>query len=260
MEIEDVGLKDSLTYEKSATKKPQQSKEVKSQIQFPEHAFNPNDLQVKDWQKMGFSEKQANVILNFKTSRGGFKTKEDLQSVFVIDDAFYNKIKPLIDLPTRDEFLSSYSKSYDEKKSSEETENRVVELNSATIEELKKLKGIGDYRAEQIIELRNKLGGYIEITQIKDIYNFPEEVFKDIKGQLKVDVTTIRKMDLNQVSYETLRDHPMISSLQAKSIIDLREQIGSYKSVDELIKTTHVDLRTYKELKGYFEVNVSNKE
>lgn len=246
--------------EKTSNQNAYRSNTEQSQTKLPEAPFNPNNLQVEDWQEMGFSKKQAQVIVNFKTARGGFKTKEDVQSVFVIDDEFYTKIKPFLDLPTRNEYLSSFTNSYEEKDSTVTAEKVVIELNSATLEELKKLRGIGDYRAKQIIELRNKLGGYNDIIQIKGVYHFPEEVFQEIQSQLEVDISAIVKMDLNQVSYEMLKNHPLISSLQAKSIIELREQIGEYQSVDELIKTTHIDLRTYKELKDYFEVNTSNDE
>ena len=40
---------------------------------------------------MGFSQRQAKSIINFREKSGGFKTPEDLKKVYVISDEMYAK-------------------------------------------------------------------------------------------------------------------------------------------------------------------------
>lgn len=60
--------------------------------------FDPNKLNAKEWMDMGFSEKQAAVILNFKNSlpKNRFQSLEQIKSCFVINDYMFNKMKPAI--------------------------------------------------------------------------------------------------------------------------------------------------------------------
>src|SRR5690606_3954660 len=62
--------------------------------------FNPNDYSVKDWQKIGFSEKQAETILKYKKILGGkFTTLDQIRKCYVIDEEKFREMKPFIVLP-----------------------------------------------------------------------------------------------------------------------------------------------------------------
>jgi DNA uptake protein ComE-like DNA-binding protein len=45
-------------------------------------------LNAEEWQQLGFSEKQANVIVNYrdKNLKGSFRSLEDIQNCFVISE------------------------------------------------------------------------------------------------------------------------------------------------------------------------------
>ncbi|MBQ6708464.1 MAG: helix-hairpin-helix domain-containing protein [Clostridia bacterium] len=62
----------------------------------------------------------------------------------------------------------------------------LVNLNTATAEELDALEGIGEKKAKDIITYRNKLGGYTSIEQLKDISGFGEATFNKIKNNITV--------------------------------------------------------------------------
>jgi len=47
---------------------------------------NPNDWIRNDWKSIGLSEKQINTVLNFKKKIGGFKSKEQLFSCYILND------------------------------------------------------------------------------------------------------------------------------------------------------------------------------
>lgn len=72
----------------------------KSEPKIRYQKFNPNDYGVKDWQKIGFSEKQAESILKYKKILGGkFTTLEQIQKCYMIDAKKFKEMKPYIILP-----------------------------------------------------------------------------------------------------------------------------------------------------------------
>lgn len=75
------------------------SKETKPKIRYEK--FNPNDYTQADWQRIGFSEKQATTILKYKKSKGGkFTSLEEIAACFVISDEKFSEMRPYMVLPT----------------------------------------------------------------------------------------------------------------------------------------------------------------
>ena len=62
--------------------------------------FNPNDYLQRDWERIGFSEKQAQTILKYKKRLGGkFISLKQIQECFVISEEKFKEMKPYIILP-----------------------------------------------------------------------------------------------------------------------------------------------------------------
>jgi competence ComEA-like helix-hairpin-helix protein len=99
----------------------------------------------------------------------------------------------------------------------------MVELNSADTTRLKMLRGIGSGYAKMIVAYREKLGGFYAVSQLLEVYKFPDETYQKIKHQLSVDTTLIRKIKVNEAMVKELKSHPYISYYQALSIVENRE-------------------------------------
>lgn len=63
--------------------------------------------------------------------------------------------------------------------------NSIVNINNATLEELKTLNGIGDSKAKSIIEYREKNGGFKSIEDIKNVTGIGDKMFEMIKEQIE---------------------------------------------------------------------------
>lgn len=61
-----------------------------------------------------------------------------------------------------------------------------VNINTATLEELQAVSGIGEGRAYQIIAYRDHLGGYTSVEQIKDIKGIGDSLYSKIAPYLTV--------------------------------------------------------------------------
>ena len=65
-------------------------------------SFNPNTVSVEDLQRLGFSEKQALSIDNYRLKGGRFRRKEDFAKSYVVADSVYDRLEPYIVIPKLD--------------------------------------------------------------------------------------------------------------------------------------------------------------
>lgn len=62
-----------------------------------------------------------------------------------------------------------------------------ININRASKEELMKLDGIGEAKAEAILTYRKEQGGFQSVEEIKEVSGIGEGVFQKIKGRIQVD-------------------------------------------------------------------------
>lgn len=65
-------------------------------------------------------------------------------------------------------------------------ENIVINLNSCSAEDLIKLKGIGESKANAIIAYRNVIGSYSSTDEIKNISGISDKLYESIKDNITV--------------------------------------------------------------------------
>jgi DNA uptake protein ComE-like DNA-binding protein len=127
----------------------------------------------------------------------------------------------------------------------------VIELNTADTVSLRQLKGVGAYFARKIIEYRNKLGGYISVDQVAEIYNFPPELFASIKPQLSANIALIKRLRINFVNDSTLDAHPYISGKEARILTSYRTKHGPFGSCTDFQKVIAISSPTIERLCPY---------
>ncbi len=65
--------------------------------------------------------------------------------------------------------------------------NAKVNINTATIEELMSLKGIGKKKAESIVEHREKNGPFAAIEDLKGVNGVGEKIFSKIEHLISIE-------------------------------------------------------------------------
>jgi len=180
--------------------------------------FNPNILTIPEWVKIGFSTKQAKSIVSFKNKIGGFKSKEDLEKVYVISESKYNELKPYILIENNSP--NSKIKTLNNKaKNDTIVEERIqIDINIATLAELINIKGIGEYTAKGIIGYRALLGGFHSKEQLLEVNGVSEENFGKIKANIIVSSDKISLLNVNQLSIPQLKKHPYLTWTIAEAI------------------------------------------
>lgn len=185
--------------------------------------FNPNTIQLSEWIDLGFSEKQANAILTYRTNYGPFTKKEDLKKIYVINEKKYHELAPymVFDVVISDDKTSNQG--FNLPKSGTSITKTNIKINSATKEDLMALNGIGETFADRILNYRNKLGGFVESEQIEKLY-ISDDAKSVLKEKAIFDVENIRKTNINLVNKETLKLIPYSNWGVVAEILRYRDQ------------------------------------
>lgn len=65
--------------------------------------------------------------------------------------------------------------------------SNLVNINSADIELLKTLPGVGDVLGQRILDKREELGKFTSIDQLNDVSGIGDKKFSDIKDKVTID-------------------------------------------------------------------------
>ena len=229
-------------------KKERASYQKKSRFTKPKSKFDPNQYTEAEWMNLGLSKKQVDVLMKFKSS--GFYSDEDVKKVFVISDEFFANIKDFLVYPEKPIRENQTNNA----KSEESAKTEKVELNTASLEELMNIKGVGKFYAEKIIEKRNQFQGFTSENQLLEIWKFDEEKLEGLRPYIYVNPKYVQPFDINKVTYEELKTHPYFNKNVANSIIKLRTQLGTYKRVEDLKKSVLISNELFEKIKPYVTV------
>lgn len=198
-------------------------------------SFDPNILDVQGWMALGFSEKQANVIVNYrdKNLKGSFKNLEDIKNCFVISAEKFEELKPFIKLN-----VSTIAKTVEDKKpefKQENTDFSKTDMNSITFKQLLEF-GLDEKSAGSMIGFRKKLGGFMTKEQILETYNIDKELVQKLLSIAPLDNSKVERHTLVDAPEEWLKNHPYFK-YSADKIIYYRISNPDDKKIWKLLKT-----------------------
>lgn len=214
---------------KSSAKKWQQKPSIKLRL-FP---FNPNTISKEALDSLDLPHFIKQNMLSYRNRGGSFRRKEDLQKLYGMTGKIYQRIEALIQIAPKEELAK---KELTEASMTEVgfKDSLHIELNATTVEELKKLRGIGEKLSARIIKYRKLLGGYARVEQLYQVYGMPEETVQQNLSQLYCDSTIISPIQINWASARELAKHPLISDEQAQQIVKMRTKKGSFETIEKL--------------------------
>ncbi len=198
--------------------------------------FDPNTLDAAGWMALGFTEKQANVIVNYRDRnlKGSFKTLEDIQNCFVISPEKFAELKPYIKLNSATMVKNSDTKK-SEFKQQEKTDFSKTDMNSVTFKQLLEF-GLDEKSAGSMIGFRKKLGGFMTKEQILETYNIDKELVQRLLSIAPLDNSKVERYSLVDAPEEWLKNHPYFK-YSADKIIFYRISNPDDKKIWKLLKT-----------------------
>ncbi|NOT52632.1 MAG: helix-hairpin-helix domain-containing protein [Chitinophagaceae bacterium] len=217
--------------------------------------FDPNTLSPEDWQRLGLRDKTISTIQNYLSKGGHFRKPEDLQKIYGLFPNEFERIAPYIKIE------SASANNYNDPADKTTNENlptktytpryAVVDINSGDTTAFIALPGIGSKLAARIVNFRDKLGGFYSISQVGETFGLPDSTFQKIKQYLKLENTSIRKININTATVDELKAHPYIKYSLANPIVAYRKEHGAFAKVDDLKKLMVITDDIYNKIAPY---------
>ena len=217
--------------------------------------FDPNNLSTEGWQKLGLRDKTIHTIQNYLSKGGRFKKSEDLQRIYGLFPNEFERIEPFIKIESTEETKNTTFK----KDASAENQPAktyassyvIIDINSGDTTAFISLPGIGSKLAARIINFRDKLGGFYSVAQVGETFGLPDSVFQKIKQYLKLENTSIRKININTATVNEIKIHPYIRWSLANPIVAYRNEHGPFAKVEDIKKVMAVTEEVYIKIAPY---------
>ncbi len=243
--------------------------------------FNPNTASINDFVKLGLSSKVANTINHYREKGGKFFKREDLRKIYGLSPSDYDRLESFIDIDN-EPFNSRKYKDISYGESSVENSPITINLmpfnpNTATENELLSL-GIEKKVVNNVLKYREKGGKFYKKEDLKRIYSFSEIDFlrlenyiqlTDIQKNTNYDLEKVKKagfeksnslalpsiIDVNKATQSEWMQLKGIGSTFANRILEQREKLGGFASLEQLREIHGLPDSTYLNITPYLKLS-----
>lgn len=236
--------------------------------------FDPNTVSADELSALGFTDKQAQTILNFRAKGGKFYDKNDFRRMYGIRTRQYLILEPYIDLPEKNKpFSGNYSNNnFNRFDKSSETESRKPDSlfsfdpNTADIETLEAL-GLTYRQAKAVANFRKSGGEFNTKSDLKKIYTIGPKEYAWLKDYIDLPDEKIQKnesksselIDINSATAEELSQaENNFWKFNAAGIVKYRDLLGGYIRKEQLLEVYGVEEKYYNYIKD--QIAPVNKE
>ncbi len=198
--------------------------------------FDPNHSSEEAMILAGVPAAVSKRIIKFRNKGGVFKRKEDLQKIYGLPAHTYQKLFPYIRLNT----ASVASRQPAQRSFRSSSPLPSFDLNTADSSDFESLKGIGPVLASRIIKYRNKLGGFVHLQQLEEVYGLDSMIVELLNTRSYIAPGFVPdKININTLEEESFQGHPYLDKKSARWISRYRSQHGAFNSPEQLrnIKT-----------------------
>ena len=217
--------------------------------------FDPNTITEKEWTQLGVPPKTIATIKKYISKGGRFYKPEDLKKIWGLSPQKCDELIPYVKIESGASFQPHKSSTpFSSKTNHQIKKATIIEINSADSLMIESLPGIGPALTKRIIAYRNKMGGFYTIEQLKEVWGLQDSVYQKIKDKIIVNAETIRKININQASFEQLKINPYIGYKLASTIINFRNQHGFFKSLEDIQKIILINDEIYNKISHYLVV------
>ncbi|MFA0961391.1 ComEA family DNA-binding protein [Roseivirga sp. BDSF3-8] len=255
-------------YARSNVAETADEKEAKAARLFP---FDPNTASVEQLMELGLPDWLAERIEKYRSKGGEFRIKDDLAKIYGMSEEQFATLEPYIQLPDTkpkqaytaykkpwaSDSLAPLSPADSAWRARRELFASVefpFDINTADSIQLMALTGIGSKTSARILEERQKLGGFIELRQLEDIWGISDDALAELESKtfIAVDFTPSR-IRINAATPEEIWEHPYLNRKQARVVVNYRKQHGPYRSADDLKLIKIIDSETIEKLRPYLD-------
>ncbi len=229
----------------------------------------------------GMSRSLAEKITEYRREIGGFSSLTELRDVPDIPDSLFSTLGNYLYLTPRAEREETETYPSPTEQSSamitetavsatEPTTELLLDLNTASVEELCLLPGIGESIAAEIVEYRRKIGKFVDRNQLLAVKGIGEVTLSRISEHLCIedeqplqheetnaatDPPEIPIININTATAQQLLVLPHCTEELAENVIYLREHIHGFVNILEVLYTEGITDEIYISWEPYLAVD-----
>lgn len=208
--------------------------EIPERPAFRFREFDPNSIREKDFIAMGLKPYLASRVMRYREKGGRMKQKTDLLKIYGMDSAWFHEAEHWIRIPESPHHEPVAKPQLHSEKKVQPRER--IDINTADSTQLMSIFGIGPALSKRIRTYREKLGGFVSMDQLAEVYGLDSVVRARLQTDFFVAPSFIpRQIDLNTDHIEALL-HPYIKRKEAFAIIAYRKQHGRFDSAEKLLE------------------------
>ncbi len=162
------------------------------------YPFNPNFITDYKGYKLGMSIQEIDRLLAFRKENKYVNSAEEFQTVTQVSDSLLDVMSPLFKFPDwvknkkqSKQYVDYKNKPFD--KFGKKEKVVLIDINKATQEDLIKIYGIGEVMSKRILNLKESLGGFVSMEQMKDVWGLSPEVIDNLDSHFKIGTSSICK-------------------------------------------------------------------
>jgi DNA uptake protein ComE-like DNA-binding protein len=236
-------------------------KKDKSKTLFKVYLFNPNFITDYKGYKLGMSIQEIDRLLAYRKENKYVNSAKEFQAVTQVSDSLLNNIAPLFKFPDwvnnkkeRKEYVDYKNKSIVNFPKKEKLV--LIDINKATQEDLIKIYGIGEVISKRILILKESLGGFVSMDQMKDVWGLSPEVIANLDSHFKIVAgSNLKKVNINNASLKEMAQFPYFKYPLAKEIIIYRSMNGNFNNIEDLINIKGFPVEKAKIIALYLDFN-----
>lgn len=256
-----------------------------------EHAFRIHEPEESLWLDLNeatasqlsklpnVSRPLADAIVAYRTECGGFSSIGQLLDVPGMPESLYYVLGEYTYLTPKTETESLTQTAEESPAKTEPPTIPLLNLNSASAEELCLLPEIGTVTAAAIVDYRTQIGGFFNKLQLLEIRGIGEATYQAVEGYLYIEnerpmpetlpmnpeipetqpyipePTEPLLINLNTASREDLLKLPDCSEAAAQEILALRDDLHGFSSTLEITYAKSVTVELYLKWESYLSID-----
>ncbi len=211
--------------------------------------FDPNKANDSVWEALGLSQRQAQILQNYKSKGGQFYRFSDLEKMYSLDSAWLFRVKPYAVFPEPERMPRNSGK--------KEFTFRSFDPNTVSVNDLMDM-GLYEWQAKRIQTYREKVKPFGYSDQLYTVYGLDTTLVERMIPFVRIDTSLLSRprvkkevlavFELNTADSLQLLKVKGIGPAFAHRILSYRDRLGGFYTKEQLMEVYGMDEERYQDL------------